>query len=256
MPANEAEAAALAKAGPSAAAHARLRRQLDAVGAGARDADALRASPEDLEKDDDTNSHIDFVAAASNLRAANYGIPTVDRHAAKQIAGRIVPAIATTTAAVVGLVGVEAIKLAASAEEGDGDGDELDRYRNAFLNLALPLFAFAQPSPAEEYTPPAGGAPWTLWSVEEVARGGRSRSKRSSRCSRLGGRWRCRCSRAVAACYTADAPPAAKKGGWRRRWEVGRGERQGGADGGAGCCASCDEELDEDVDAPRVIYRD
>ena len=261
VPANEAEAAALAKAGPSAAAHARLRRQLDAGGAVARDAAAFRASPEDFEKDDDTNSHIDFVAAASNLRAANYGIPTVDRHAAKQIAGRIVPAIATTTAAVVGLVGVEAIKLAASAEEGEGEGDELDRYRNAFLNLALPLFAFAQPSPAEEYAPPAGGAPWTLWSVEEVAEGRALTLKELV--ALLEARWEMEVSvleGGGCVLYSSIAPPAGQKG-WMEtavREVVAEASGGGGADGGAVLLrASCyDEELDEDVDAPRVIYRD
>lgn len=39
-----------------------------------------------------------------NLRAAMYGIETADRLKTKRIAGRIVPAIATTTAAVAGLV--------------------------------------------------------------------------------------------------------------------------------------------------------
>ena len=39
-----------------------------------------------------------------NLRASMYGIEVVDRLKIKRIAGRIVPAIATTTAAVAGLV--------------------------------------------------------------------------------------------------------------------------------------------------------
>ena len=53
-----------------------------------------------------------FVTAAANLRAANFEIPRCDVHTAKRIAGKIVPAIATTTAAVVGLVGMELLKLA------------------------------------------------------------------------------------------------------------------------------------------------
>ena len=33
-----------------------------------------------LLKDDDTNFHMDFIVASSNLRAANYDIAPADRH--------------------------------------------------------------------------------------------------------------------------------------------------------------------------------
>ena len=33
-----------------------------------------------LTQDDDTNFHMDFIVAASNLRAENYDIPPTDRH--------------------------------------------------------------------------------------------------------------------------------------------------------------------------------
>lgn len=57
-----------------------------------------------FEKDDDSNGHMDFVAAASALRAQMYAIEAADRLQTKRIAGKIIPAIATSTAAVAGLV--------------------------------------------------------------------------------------------------------------------------------------------------------
>lgn len=95
----------------------------------------------EFEKDDDTNGHIDFITATSNLRAAMYSIEPADRLKVKRIAGHIVPAIATTTATVSGLVAVELVKLV--------NGFPLHKYRNCFLNLALPLILLSEPGPAE-----------------------------------------------------------------------------------------------------------
>ena len=41
---------------------------------------AIMMYPEEFEKDDDTNYHIDFIVSTSNLRATNYGITLVDKH--------------------------------------------------------------------------------------------------------------------------------------------------------------------------------
>ena len=78
----------------------------------------FRLQPVDFEKDDDTNHHIDFITAASNLRAANYGITQADKHKTKLIAGKIIPAIATTTALAVGLVCLELYKVSLCCRAG------------------------------------------------------------------------------------------------------------------------------------------
>lgn len=43
----------------------------------------LTLHPLHFEKDDDSNFHMDFIVAASNLRAENYGIMPADRHKAR-----------------------------------------------------------------------------------------------------------------------------------------------------------------------------
>ncbi|XP_019234013.1 PREDICTED: ubiquitin-activating enzyme E1 1-like isoform X2 [Nicotiana attenuata] len=114
----------------------------------------FRMKPIQFEKDDDTNYHMDLIAALANMRARNYSIPEVDKLKAKFIAGRIIPAIATTTAMATGLVCLELYKVL------DG-GHKLEDYRNTFANLALPLFSMAEPVPPKVVK--HQDMSWTVW---------------------------------------------------------------------------------------------
>ncbi|KAJ3106632.1 E1 ubiquitin-activating protein uba2 [Phlyctochytrium planicorne] len=62
-----------------------------------------------FDKDDD--EVMDFVTAATNLRSAAYGLEILSRFKAKEMAGNIIPAVATTNAIVAGLIVLEAIKV-------------------------------------------------------------------------------------------------------------------------------------------------
>ena len=92
-----------------------------------------------FEKDVDTNGHIDFITAMCNLRVRNYKLEEMEWIQVKLKAGRIVPALATTTAAVSGLQCLEAIKVIKDLD--------LEEYRNAFMNLAIPVLTLSEPGP-------------------------------------------------------------------------------------------------------------
>lgn len=149
-------------------------------------------TPLEFEKDDDTNHHIDFITACSNLRATNYSIEVADRHKSKMIAGKIIPAIATTTALVTGLVCLELyklVKIGATEIVSDRDASSwalpnsdmysaentkiaektMEMFKNGFVNLALPLFTFSEPiaAPLTEMGENSGRK-WTLWDRFDV----------------------------------------------------------------------------------------
>lgn len=115
----------------------------------------------DFEKDNDENFHIDFVSAASNLRAISYTIPAVDRLKAKLIAGNIIPAIVTTTACVTGLVCIELYKLFQESVRS-----KVDNFRNTFLNLALPVVQQSEPIPPPQLS--YLDKKYTLWDHIDV----------------------------------------------------------------------------------------
>ena len=95
----------------------------------------------EFEKDDDSNGHIEFIYAASNLRANNYRIENCDIYKTKIIAGKIIPAIATTTASIVGLVSLQLLTLMQS--------EDINYLRDCSFNLAFNNFVKTIPTQCE-----------------------------------------------------------------------------------------------------------
>ena len=118
---------------------AALKESLGQIGGNLKNA---KIQATEFEKDDDTNYHIDFIHAVANLRARNYNIPDCDRTQSKMIAGKIVPAIATTTAMVTGVVLFELYKLIA--------GCGMEAFRDFNANLALPFWMFGEANPVSK----------------------------------------------------------------------------------------------------------
>lgn len=92
-------------------------------------------------------------------------IRPVDATETRRISGNIVPAMITTTALVSALSCIELLKLIKGAPHCE--------YRNAFVNLALPFFAFTAPLPAE-VVQGLGGTTHTLWDRTIIKEGKRN----------------------------------------------------------------------------------
>lgn len=116
-----------------------------------------------IDFDKDVDDHMHVVASCANLRAVNYRIPTADLHTARGIAGKIIPAIATTTAMVTGFICLEIYKLLQKKP--------LEAYRNFFANLALPIFTTSEPNPPVTTKAMVNGEEWkfSAWDRVDIA---------------------------------------------------------------------------------------
>jgi len=92
--------------------------------------------PQIFEKNND-HYHLMWINAASNIRAQNYSIETVDYYTTKGIANNIIPSVITTNSIVAGLITIEMIKYL--------NYNDINNFKSTFLNLALNIFVSASP---------------------------------------------------------------------------------------------------------------
>ena len=127
-------------------------------------------NPVIFDKDNDDNYHINFILSFSNLRANNYSIEKCNFLKAKEIAGNIIPAIASTTAAITGLSCLQIYTLL--------QANELNYFRNSAFNLATNEFdlfipeekRYIQDIPKKEDSLPKKviPKPFTIWDKIDI----------------------------------------------------------------------------------------
>lgn len=103
--------------------------------------------PLEFEKDNDFNQHVNFIRACANSRAQNYKIKECDFIKTKLIAGRIIPAIASTTASITGFAAAQLYSIC-----NDFNNINLETFKNAFINLGISDIIFTEPFPNHVYS--------------------------------------------------------------------------------------------------------
>lgn len=90
-----------------------------------------------------------------------YSIEHSEKLFVKKIAGKIVPAIATTTSCIAGFATLELIKIV----QGEW---KFDKFRNTFLNLAISLFLLSEPGACvkEKITENCYVTLWDKWTIK------------------------------------------------------------------------------------------
>ena len=127
--------------------------------------------PEKFEKDNDSNNHVFFVNLCTNLRAENYRIPKSDEQKTKMIAGKIIPAISSTTATVTGFACMQLYPLINS--------ESISFIKNICFNTSENFYQVNNPPDVkhiqdQEYNElldgPSKAVPpgWTVWDIIEI----------------------------------------------------------------------------------------
>lgn len=117
----------------------------------------MKIQQSSFEKDDDSNYHVLFVQSTSNNRALNYQIPIADFYQTKGIAGKIIPALATTTSIVASLIMIEMLKYLDNFHQ-------IENYSSSFVNLADNFIIQSEPMPA--IIRDQGGVKFSEWGIQ------------------------------------------------------------------------------------------
>ena len=102
--------------------------------------DPNKLKPQDLEIDDDTSGHIDFIHISAHLRAKNYNIKEWDKFKTRKILGDIIyiiPTIITTASTITGLASLQLYTLYQT--------NKINFMRDCYLNLGINSIIMSEP---------------------------------------------------------------------------------------------------------------
>jgi hypothetical protein len=116
-----------------------LYKELDKIRKEHSQFDYKNINSEKFEKDHEDNGHIDFIHFGANLRARNYGIDECDRNKTKQIAGKIISTVLTTTASIAGITSLQLYTMLQTNEK--------KYFRECLIDLGSNNYCLMEPKP-------------------------------------------------------------------------------------------------------------
>lgn len=117
----------------------------------------------DFEKDNDELHHIYWINECSNLRNRQYSIELTDIYRTRKIAGKIIPAMITTTSLISGFQILEFIKLVKYYKKDNTYRNDINLYKNRFVNLNINYYDGITPEKCKKYEN------FSLWSKIKVS---------------------------------------------------------------------------------------
>jgi len=105
---------------------------------------------EDFDKDSINLNHVEFLTILTNIRNKIYSIEIIDEFTVKGIAGKIIPALCTTTSVISGFVMIEFLRYCIICDKVNNINNinninKIDNYSNNYINLSLNLFINSSP---------------------------------------------------------------------------------------------------------------
>jgi len=113
-------------------------------------------------KDDDTLNHVDWLVTISNLRNLQYSIPLTDKYETRKIAGKIIPALITTTSIIAGYQIMEFIKTVAVTVP------DITKFTNIYLNTGINFYSYVTPTKVNKKIVSGSMMDISVWDKVEI----------------------------------------------------------------------------------------